>query len=351
MLKSKPNYRYFLLIAIIILLIYLSYLVLKEFLLVIITGLMLAYLFYPLFKWVNKRIKKKQLASLMTILIIILLFTLPLFFLINNLIKEANNAFMLIKEVIDKSSQNGCSNFVCLKYNEFYALAQKYQLTDSIGKTVLDIGNKISSASYNYLLNIPSLFLKFFVIIFLIYYLFIEGETLVEGVKKRLPLEEKNKEILFAKIKNITSGIFYGQMITALIQGALGIIGFYLLGIPNPILFGFIMTLVALLPVVGTFLVWGPISILMVIIGIVDDNNTLLIKGIILFGYGLLIISTVDNFIKPKIIGKKADVHPLIVLIGVLGGLTAFGLIGILLGPLIISITLIMLKMYNEGIL
>ena len=340
-----------LIIIVIALLVYLSYNIIKGFILVLLTGLTLAYLFYPLFNFVHKKINNKRIASFMSILVILLLFTIPTAILVTTLVKETNNVYSNIKNIVDESAFQNCNNRICTSYNQLYNITAQYNLHEKIASFITNIGTKLSASSVNYIFNFPSFLINLIVILFIMYYSFIEGEIIIEEVKKIIPIKEKSKELVIEKIKNITSGIFYGQMITAIIQGILGTIGFLILGIPNALLLGVLMVLVALIPLVGTFLVWGPTALLLLFIGIIQNNNTLIIKAVILFAYGLFIISTVDNIIKPKIIGNKTNVHPLVILLGILGGVSLFGLIGIILGPLIISITIKLIKMYNNGLL
>jgi predicted PurR-regulated permease PerM len=347
----KDKERNILIIMLIAVLIYLSYSIIKEFLLVLLTGITLTYLFYPLFNLINKKISNKRIASIITIIIIFLLFTIPAAIITTKLLKETNIAYNSINNIINTYSMQDCNNLICTSYNKLYNLTIQYNLQDKIAALISSIGNRLSSSSINYILNLPSFLINLVLILFIMYYLFIEKEALIEEIKRMLPIKENSKQLVLDKIKSITSGVIYGQMITAIVQGILGIIGFYILGIPNALLLGVLMTLVALVPLVGTSLVWGPTAFILLILGIIQDRNILIIKAIILFAYGLLIISTIDNIIKPKIIGKKTDIHPLVILLGILGGVHFFGLIGILLGPLIISITIILIKMYNKGVL
>ncbi len=354
MKEEKKNY---LILAVLALMLVLCYYLLKDILLVIISGCALSYIFYPLFKKINKQIKKKRIAALVTIITILLLFTIPLFIMINAAIGETNKIITTVNTITEKQNQKECTNIFCRTYNQIYnssnSIFKQYNsnIEDNGKKIINTIAKSISEASYNFIVNIPAIVIKTFIILFIMYYLFIDGENVIEGIKSIIPLQKKNQEILFERVNTITFSVLYGQLITAIIQGTIGGIGFFILGLPNPILWGFIMTLLALIPFIGTVLVWGPASIFLVIIGIIDGNNILIIKGVILFFYGLLIISTIDNIIKPKIIGKKADVHPLIVLIGIIVGINFFGLIGIILGPLTLSLTITLIKMYNEGTL
>ena len=163
---------------------------------------------------------------------------------------------------------------------------------------------------------------------------------------KVLPIKPAHQEILVKSFKDVTYAVIYGHVIIALIQGTLGTIGFVILGVPSPIFLGSIMTITALIPYLGTAIIWLPTAIFMITSGLIQHSNSMVIRGIILLSFGALVISTIDNILRPKIIGSKADVHPLLVLFGVLGGLSMFGFIGIIIGPVILAACIVMIKLY-----
>jgi predicted PurR-regulated permease PerM len=150
-----------------------------------------------------------------------------------------------------------------------------------------------------------------------------------------LPLTRERKEKMAFEIKSAAHAAIYGQISIALLQGALGGLGFFIVGIGNPVFWGFIMTIMAFIPVTGTGIVWFPAAIMQLI-------NGNILGGIFLLAYGFIVVSGIDNLIRPKIIAGKAKIHPVIALLGVLGGLKLFGFFGIIIGPLIAAIFIAM---------
>jgi len=184
--------------------------------------------------------------------------------------------------------------------------------------------------------------------VFIMFFLLRDGKDIANKVKRLLPLKKHYQKRVFEKSKEVTFAVVYGHLSVALIQGALGGIGFLILGVSSPLLWGLVMAFAALIPFVGTPLVWLPVALFRIFNGFSTGNNSLLLNGILLFLYGALIVSTIDNFLKPKIIGDKAEVHPILVLLGVLGGLKLFGIIGIVIGPVILAIFKIAIRIYEE---
>ena len=151
----------------------------------------------------------------------------------------------------------------------------------------------------------------------------------------------------------MTQAVVYGHLLTAFAQGLIGGLGFLVFGLSSPILWGIIIGIAGLIPMVGTAIVWVPASIYLFLVGILQDSLPYMARGIGLFVYGFLIIGTVDNFLKPKLIGGRAKVHPALILIGLLGGLTVFGLIGAIYGPLILAMLVTFFDIYRteyEGV-
>ena len=150
------------------------------------------------------------------------------------------------------------------------------------------------------------------------------------------------------KFSEVTSAVLYGNISTALMQGILGGLGFWIIGMSSPILWGFVMMLFALVPYFGTAIVWLPAALNLIFIGYLQNDNSSTIRGIILVAYGILVISSIDNILKPRLIGAKGKVHPVLVLLGVLGGLSLFGFIGLILGPVMLALLMTFVGIYEE---
>ena len=149
----------------------------------------------------------------------------------------------------------------------------------------------------------------------------------------------KESKVEMKSFNDVIYATIYGVIITAIIQGIIGTIGLLIFGVQNPILWGMVMIILAMLPFVGAGLVWFPAAIIKIAGG---D----LFNGFGLLFYGLFIVSTIDNMIRPKLIGARANIHPVVILLGVLGGLAVFGLMGLIIGPLCLSILMVFIDFY-----
>jgi len=213
----------------------------------------------------------------------------------------------------------------------------------SISDGILFVENKIKSEFGNILsktISITSSFLlSTFIMFFVVFYLLTDKKLFLNSLIFMMPFSTKNSKHLIEESEKVTKAILIGQVLTATVQGILGMIAFFIAGINNAFLWGIIMIILSIIPVVGAFLVWVPAGIYLLI-------NNEIGMGIFVLLWGFLVISQIDNFIRPKLIGKFANIHPLETFIGIFMGLSFFGFIGIIIGPLIISLFNTLIKVY-----
>lgn len=324
----QKNHKYLLLLGVFFI-IYFVFIILKPFISTILVSMILSFALSPLYNFFNKKLKNKTLAAMLTTLIILLLIIIPIAFMLNIFAKESVVVYKYIR-----------SRDFSLLISQYF----KEDLAKDVIKQVIDrAGFFLVTTSSKIILLLPNIFLNFFVMIFLIYYFFKDGSRFIEHLKKILPLSDQLKEQLTAKFKTTTQALIYGITLTALVQGLAGGIGFYIFGISNPILWGFIMMITSFFPLVGTSIIWLPAAIFKL-----SQNN--LFSGLGLLLYCSLIVSSLDNIIKPKFISKKAHVHPAIILLGLLGGIKLFGFAGVLIGPLALALILELFKIRGETI-
>ncbi|MEI7620988.1 MAG: AI-2E family transporter [Candidatus Moraniibacteriota bacterium] len=179
----------------------------------------------------------------------------------------------------------------------------------------------------------------FAVVFFTLYFLLIEGKNFVSWLAHLIPLKHAHKKILFGKFVSITRATAKGALIIAVIQGSIGMTLFLILGIPSAFILGIAMMFFSLIPVVGTGLIWFPAAMAMFLTGNIWQG-----WGILLVGVG--IISTIDNFLRPKLVGKDTQMHPLIVFFASLGGVNLFGIFGLIVGPIIVALFLSLWEIY-----
>ena len=193
-----------------------------------------------------------------------------------------------------------------------------------------------------YMMNgISSFALNIFVLVFILYFMLIGKDKMEHYIYDILPFSEENKKEVLREINMIVTSNAIGIPLLGVIQGSIAWIGFYIFDVPNALIFGFLTAIATVIPVVGTGLVWLPLSIYLAITG--DWAN-----AIGLLCYGVLVVSQIDNLIRLLLQKKMADIHPLITIFGVVIGISLFGFMGIIFGPLLLSIFMLCLNIFKK---
>ena len=323
--EQKVKYLY---LAIFFFLIYISFLIVKPFILAVITSFIVAYLIYPVYIRLDAFIKNRNLRAFVLIFLLFVVILVPSFFIAEKLIAQSVQLY---------------HNTVDLDLGQLNKLVKTYfdldiQLEQYVREITSNFLNALLKDVSDFAFSLPKKLVVMFVSIFVTYYLLKEGDVIIHQIKKYLPLKEDDKNELIERLKNVTYATVYGVIATAIIQGIVGMIGMFIFKIESPILLGVIMIITAMLPF-GAAIVWLPAALIKIFSG---D----LFNGIGFLIYSLIIVSLIDNFIRPSLISKRSRTHPIIILLGVLGGLSLFGFIGILIGPLILAVFMAFLDFY-----
>jgi len=351
--QRNDFYKYFFVI-IFIFLAFLSFLVLRPFVNTILAGLVIAYIFYLPYTWLYKIIKNKTLCALLMSVILIIILIVPIMLVVKLSTDEAQYIYLRTKQqilsgdVLNIDCPDGIQTTYCknaLKIKKYLTAPDvQYYLKDTLARTTTYVINQMSE----FIISLPAIILKIFIIFFIVFYLLKDGPELTQKLKKLIPMTEVHQGHIYKKMKDTAFAVIYGAIIIAIIQGVLGGIGFWIVGIKGAWFWGVIMILCALVPFFGTALIWFPASLLLILEGAAEGNAILIWKGIGLMLYGGIFVGSIDNVIKPKIIGSKAGMHPVLVLLGVLGGMYLFGFAGFLIGPMVLAASKSFLDLYEK---
>ena len=299
----------------------------------ILSSVILAYIFYPVYKWFVKKTKKKNASAMIVSVLIVLLFIIPMGFMLSQLGREANVGYVLVKQKLASSGiyENKCEEGAfcgVLNYVKKYTSQQeiKIYIEDSLRK----VSEWIADTTFSLVFKIPTLVLNVLLTFFFTFFLLRDGDKVVDVAEKALPWERKFKGVIVKQIREVVHSVIYGFFILALIEGILAGLTFYFFGVNSPIIWGLVVAFLTFVPFVGAAVVWVPAMVLKLVNGSVGAAFGILVGG--------LVIAYIDTFVKPRVIGGKAKVHPAVILLGLLGGLKLMGLAGIILGPIILSL-------------
>jgi predicted PurR-regulated permease PerM len=333
---SKRHQQY-LFYGILLLLAVLCFLMIRDYVATLLGAALLSYLFYRPYEWLQRKVRKPGLAATIIILFIILIVALPAY-LIGAVIYHEAQALIKTTELMSLPEDS--------QFNKILDLAARYPELD-----IRDAGQQIFPAlrdfAWDILSQIPDIAIKLVIMLFVMFYMLIDGKVIVRELGQILSLKESHNEHVMKTMRDTVGAVIWGQLIAALAQGAVAAVGYWLIaGNPDPLLWGFITAIVSLLPVLGAALVWVPMAAFMIYQGIMDSANEPIIRGVILVIWGVLVVSTIDNLIKAKLISRQANVHQIIAFLGVFGGLSMFGLVGIFVGPVIFTLFVTFIRIY-----
>jgi len=299
-----------------------------------------ALVFQPLHQKILRLMRQNEgLAAFLSTVIVMTVILVPLFLFSFQLIQEARGLYtdlttgkntVLPKEVATLIKDRLQKFIPGISFNLDQYLRQ---LLESL---VQNFGSVFSTFS--------KFFINFVLSLFALYYFFKDGDRFKNSMISLSPLTDEHNRMILKKLQVTVSSVINGTLIVALIQGALAGLGFFIFGLPNPVLWGFMTVIAALLPVIGTALVTMPAGFYLLLTGQV-------LQGIGVIAWGIAIVGTIDNILRPKLIQRKINIHPFFILLSVIGGIAFFGPIGFLIGPLVLSLLFALLDIYPTIVL
>ncbi len=179
-----------------------------------------------------------------------------------------------------------------------------------------------------------------FILFFTLYYFLIDGKKAISYVMRLSPLRDRHEKLLVEKFVSMSRATMKGTLVIGVIQGAIGWLLFWVVGIPSSVIWGVLMFLFSIIPMVGTGAVWFPAAIILFLSGQVW-------QGALVLGIGFGVISLIDNILRPKLVGKDTQMHPLLVFFATLGGISLFGIPGFILGPIVVSLFMALWEIYG----
>lgn len=321
----------------------LTWFVLRPFVIPFMMAAILAHLFYSLYKKILGVLKNKTASSLAACFAVALVVIIPIIAISSFAISEIQSTLVQISSQSIRSGGLIASIMDGIQRN--FAGINIFSLGESTNKDLLAasvsfISQNVLSIFGSIYTNVAHLLFVTFIMFFSLFYLFINGEEFVGKIMQLSPIRNSYEKILLERFNSITRATIKGTLLIAILQGLMGGILFALAGVPAPALLGVIMVLASVIPAVGAGLVWAPVGLIMLLAGHVT-------QGIVILAVGMLFISTIDNFIRPALVGRDTQMHPLLILFATLGGISMFGITGFIVGPVIMSLFLALWDIYH----
>jgi predicted PurR-regulated permease PerM len=347
-MERKQVTTTFFLMALTAIALYFCYLIARPFLSPVFLAVMIAIVFHPVHVRIQARVRGQNRAALISTFLVLLLVVVPAVGLGVVVSQEIKGLYLLLNE--RSAEQGGWNPYLMHAMERFLGWVGQYinvnvstldvrgallRWLEQISRFLLSWGAQVVS-------NIISFLVEAVVAFFTLFFLFREGEAMKQRAIAVLPLKSGQVERLFTGISDSIIANVYGCLAVGVAQGTLVSIAFLVLGLPSPVLWGVVTALFSLIPIIGSAAVWAPAVMILVAGGHWW-------KALILLGWGAGVVGQVDSLVRPYVIGQRAKMHTLLVFFALLGGVKAFGVMGLFIGPVVLSVTLVLLEMFQEA--
>ncbi len=307
----------------------------QDFLLACFWAVVLALIFRTTYRILRIKLRgRSNLASFLTTMLILLVVIIPIGLISLAIVQESTQLYSQFRD--GEIDPERAVTFVEEQLPRLEALLNSYgietsELETQIRDTVINITQFFANTALSFTQNTINLAIQFFLMLYLLFFFLRDGEKIMQLIVNSLPMGNKREWMIFQQFAVVSRATLKGTMIVAAVQGFLGGMLFWIIGIEAPVLWGVLMTFLSLLPVGGSGLVWGPAAIILLIQGEIA-------KGIIIIAVGSLLIGLVDNLLRPILVSRDTSMPDYLILLTTLGGITWFGLSGFIIGPVIAAL-------------
>jgi predicted PurR-regulated permease PerM len=297
---------------------------------------------YPLYERLNRFFKHANLASLITLTIVTVIILVPLTTIGTLLIKQSISLYNSVNtpdSPVTNTIQSTISFFKNSSFSQTLKINQPF-LNDKISEFAKNTLSTVFTSLTNLTQNSVTFVVMFILMLYTLFYFLRDGETLLRKIMHVFPLGDKYETLLYTKFTSTASASIKGTLVIGLVQGTLGAIAFSIADIQGALIWGIIMAFFSIIPGLGSSIIWLPTAIILLLTGQIW-------QGIMIIIVGLLVISTIDNLIRPILVGKDTQMHPALILFSTIGGIAVFGISGFVIGPIIAALFLAFWEIYE----
>lgn len=334
---TRERLLLFVLAAASVLIGWLCWLLIKPFVPPLTWALVLAVLAHPLHERLLRWLKLPSLAAGAAVIVVTIVIALPAALLVRQVGTEATESVATARKLVDAERWK----LAIERFPRLAPLREWVQREVNVGEEVSKASGEVAKGVRDFLGRAIDVSIAALVMLFLLFYFLRDKWTILRALQRVVPLAPKETEQVRSNVRDTIAAIVFGSLVVALVQGTLGGLMFWWLGLPAPILWGAVMGVLAILPMLGAAIIWIPAALWLAIDGDWD-------KALLLTAWGTLVVGLIDNLIYPLLVKNRMRMHTVPVFIAVLGGLFAFGATGIVLGPLILAVALALFDIWRR---
>lgn len=336
---SRGHIQALVLIVVTVIAIYVCYRLVLPLLPTLVWALVLAVLLIPLHRRLESKLKRPSLAAVVSVLVAGLVVAVPATFVVQRLIQEAAKG----AEIIKAKAESGDWRRAIEAQPRLAPLADWVERRIDLPGTAETFATWLTTTAGAIVKGSLVQVIGFCLTFYLLFFFLRDRQSALQAVRSLSPLPAAEMDRLFGRVADTIFATVYGTLAVAAMQGLLGGLMFWWLGLPTPLLWGVVMALLAVVPVLGAFVVWIPAALFLAVEGNWE-------KALILTVWGGLVVGLVDNALRPVLIGNRLKLHPVLAFLAVLGGLMLFGPVGLILGPVALTITTVLLENWRSRV-
>ena len=333
------------LIVVLMIALYVCWLMILPFFNVLMWAAVLAMVCYPMHRRIRAQMRKPTAAAAASTLLVILLILLPVTFVTVAVVRELSGVAASFQAPTGEWTQRIPPSVMSLAQRAADALdidIDRESTRKFLANRLQAWGTTLAASTLVVVGGAFGAIGQMVLVVFTLFYFFRDGERIRQAAYDIVPLQRVQWQDIIARTQEVVGATVYGVLAIAAIQGVLGTVIFSALGLPSPLLWGVVMFFLCMIPMAGAFLVWAPAAVFLALTGAY-------LKAGILVGWGIVVIGSIDNVLSPRLVGSRARLHELLIFFGVLGGLQVFGVLGLVLGPVVIATTLALVEMARQA--
>lgn len=320
---------------------------------ILLTSTLLAYISFPLYTRISRKVKNKSISIVFSLIIIVMIILIPFSFLAFEITQQGYSFYNSLSNEIDKGALFGfgCTSLdskICALINRAEKFSLERSVTFGFDEQLQKLLPIMEKKITTFILSIPIIIAQIILILVISFFILKEWKNILKKIVDLIPMRKKIGERLVKEFGNIAHTVIYAQLFVALVQGIVATMGFYVFGIPFPMFLGVVVAFCSLIPAIGTAIIWMPASLFLILSGFFSNNYWVLGKGIGLFLYGVFIISTIDNLLLAKIVHAKTNINKVVIIVGVIGGASMFGVLGVFIGPVLLPLLITYFETFKE---
>ncbi len=334
---SSSQVHAFVLMALTLGALYLCYRLAAPFIPALAWALALAILLAPVQRRLEAKVKYPSVAATINVLMVAVIVVLPATLLGDRLVAEAVSGAETLTSLVDSGQWRRNLDTYPLLAPAGHWIERQFDVPDMVNTVTSWLSNTAASLARESAMQLISFVLTFY----MLFYFLRDRAAILRALRYYLPLSDTDMSRLYTDVGDTVHATIYGTLVVAVVQGALGGLMFWWLGLPAPLLWGIVMGVLAVVPVLGAFIVWIPAAIFLLL----DGSGG---KALLLALWGGIVVGGIDNLLYPMLVGRRLKMHTVIAFVSIVGGLIVFGSSGLILGPLIFALTRLLLEVWSR---